>query len=138
MLSRDEIASLVPHHGDMLLIDSVREWSEGKIVCVSNQHRSADNPLRRGGILPAASGIEFCGQAMAIHGALVGVAKDRRGLLVALRDVRFAVQRLDLGEGELLIEATAIDRSADASSYGFCLSGAGKELLSGRAIVLFA
>lgn len=138
MLSRGEIASLVPHHGDMLLIDFVREWNEEKIVCASNQHHNAKNPLRREEILPVASGIEFCGQAMAIHGALVGIAKDRRGLLVSLRDVSFAVQRLDRGDSELLIEATAIDRSADASSYGFRLSSAGKELLSGRVIVLFA
>lgn len=138
MLSRGEIASLIPHHGDMLLIDSVRDWNDETIVCASNGHQNTNNPLRRGGILPVASGIEFCGQAMAIHGALVGMARDRKGVLVALRDVRFAVQRLDAGEGELLIEATSITRSTNVSSYGFSLKCTGKNLLSGRATVFFA
>ena len=136
-MSRGDIAALIPHHGDMLLIDSVREWNDQTIVCASNRHRNADNPLKRGGILPVASGIEFCGQAMAIHGALVGIARDRKGILVALRDVCFAVQRLDTSEGELLIEATSITRSADASSYGFGLECARIKLLTGRATVLF-
>ena len=137
MLSRGEIATLVPHCGDMLLIDTVREWTNEKIVCTSMEHRNAKNPLRRDDLLPVASGIEFCGQAMAIHGALVGIAKERRGLLVALRDVRFVVQRLDLREDELLIEAIVIGQSADASNYGFGIKGTGNELLSGRATVLF-
>ena len=65
----DWIAARVPHQGRMCLLDSVLQASENGLLCAADSHRDPGNPLRQQGRLGTACGIEYAGQAMALHGA---------------------------------------------------------------------
>ena len=136
MLERDDIAGLIPHGGDMVLLDRVEEWSDSRIVCSTRTHRRADNPLRRDGALGAAAGIEYGAQAIALHGGLIAGGDSRRGLLASLRDVRFTVERLDDIDDALTVSADLLMHHTDNAVYGFAIDHAGRPLVSGRATVI--
>src|SRR5947208_645010 len=42
-----EIRTLIPHSGSMCLLDSVTQWDDRSIVCVTNTHRDPANPSSR-------------------------------------------------------------------------------------------
>jgi predicted hotdog family 3-hydroxylacyl-ACP dehydratase len=69
-LDRQWIESRIPHRGNMCLLDEVVEWSAERVRCRTRTHLAAGNPLRVGGRLGIACGIEYAAQAMAVHGAL--------------------------------------------------------------------
>jgi predicted hotdog family 3-hydroxylacyl-ACP dehydratase len=97
-INKQEIRTLIPHSGLMCLLDSVIEWDDRSIVCLSNTHRDPRNPLRRDGQLSALHAFEYGAQAAAVHGGLrarsAGVTAPP-GYLAALRDARLEVTRLD-------------------------------------------
>src|SRR5206468_8915290 len=97
-INKTEIRTLIPHSGSMCLLDSVTEWDDRSIVCISNTHRDPANPLRRGGRLSVVHAFEYGAQAAAVHGGLrarsVG-ATAPPGYLAALRDARLHVVFLD-------------------------------------------
>jgi predicted hotdog family 3-hydroxylacyl-ACP dehydratase len=130
--SSAEIAALLPHRGDMVLIDGVEDWSEGDIVCSANSHRRPQNPLRRSGALSAFCAIEYGAQAMAVHGALLGGGSVRPGLLASVRDVRLFADRIDDRSGSLAIRAVLMHRDPRAAVYGFSVGSSGEVLASGR------
>ena len=139
------IARHVPHHGRMCLLDEVTAWDGARIQCRSASHRAADHPMRSGGRLGAACGIEYAAQAMAIHGALAAGASDGHragefraavGFLASLRDVRLYVARLDDIDGDLLCEATSTAGDAGSALYEFAVRCESRTLLSGRATVV--
>ncbi len=97
-LGKAEVRALIPHSGLMCLLDSVSEWDDQSIVCISNTHVDSANPLRRDGQLSAVHAFEYAAQAVAVHGGLLarstgGTAPP--GYLAALRDARLHVTRLD-------------------------------------------
>jgi predicted hotdog family 3-hydroxylacyl-ACP dehydratase len=131
--------SLVPHAGDMCLLTRIVSTTEKDIVCATDSHRSAANPLRRDGRLAALHLAEYGAQAMAIHGGLANPgARARGGMLVAIRDLVLQVERLDDIEGELTIHAARLMASADGQIYSFVASVGERELGRGRVSVLFA
>jgi predicted hotdog family 3-hydroxylacyl-ACP dehydratase len=138
ILDRDAIRLLIPHQGTMCLIDTVEHWDAQHIVCTSNQHALATNPLRSGGELSCVHGIEFAGQAMAVHGGLLAPASTtpRIGLLLSVRQCVFNCERLDVIDSPLYIEAQKIAASEEALSYRFAIRAAGVLLLEGRANVM--
>lgn len=111
------IADLVPHAGAMVLLDDVVAWDAARVTCRTASHRRADNPLRRGGLLPPAAAIEYSAQAVAVHGALNGRAGD--GYLAAARDLVWRGTRLDTIEGALLVEAESVMVQTSAVIYRF-------------------
>ena len=138
-LSRDWIASHIPHQGRMCLLDEVVSWDAERILCSSSAHREPDHPLRARGRLGIASGIELAAQAMALHGALTGDESDTRpraGLLAALRSVRLYAARLDDVPSALLCEVERVAGDRATALYDFELRAAGRRLLSGRATVV--
>jgi predicted hotdog family 3-hydroxylacyl-ACP dehydratase len=146
-LNRAWIENNIPHRGRMCLLDEVLEWDADRIVCRSATHREPDHPLRSGGRLGAACGIEYAAQAMAVHGALAGgapadgarAAADSRaevGFLASLRDVRMYVLRLDDIDGDLICAAARVAGDSLTALYDFSLRSAERELLSGRATVI--
>ena len=136
MLSRDEIAALLPHAGSMVLLDRVERWSDKDIVRSTRSHLAADNPLRRGAVLHALCGIEYGAHAMAVHGALASkVGKAQAGVLASLRKVRCRVDRLDDIDGSLLVDATAVFGDRRRFIYEFALRSDETELMSGQAAV---
>jgi predicted hotdog family 3-hydroxylacyl-ACP dehydratase len=128
----------LPHQGSMCLLDAVTEWDAQRIRCTAKSHRDADNPLRAHDRLGAACGIEYAAQAMAAHGALLAAADDapRAGYLASVRGVELQVARLDDIAAELEVEAERLSGDGNTILYGFRVSAAGRELLSGRAAVV--
>ena len=138
MLDRRWIAAHIPHHGAMCLLESVVDWSAAAISCRAISHADPANPLRAGGRLGAASGIEYAAQAMAVHGALLGDAglPPRHGYLTSLRGVTLHVARLDDLAGELCVDAERLAGDGQHVLYRFSLTYAGRRLVEGRAAVV--
>lgn len=132
------IAGVIPHSGDMCLLDGVLECDAQRIRCVSGTHRDVCNPLRSGGGLPVWCGIEYAAQAMAVHGAW-DAGYDRRpraGYLAALRDVDCRVSRLDDLADDLVIDAEKIMGDDARVIYQFDIHAGANRIISGRATVV--
>ncbi len=138
LLTRERIASLIPHSGAMCLLDGVVQWDANRIHCMSRSHCAVDNPLRADGRLPAVCGVEYAAQAMAVHGALAGKigGRPRAGYLASLRDVVCRRDRLDDLEGDLLVEAEQVAGDGAHVIYRFRLRVGEVEVLSGQALVV--
>ena len=138
LVTKPEIAALIPHSGTMCLLDGVLEWDATHITCVSASHRDENNPMRIAGRLPILCGIEYAAQAMAIHGGLAGIVgkKPRAGYLASLRDVICRVARLDDLAGDLTIYAEQVMGDASLAIYQFSLTAGSVEIMQGRATVV--
>src|SRR6266581_4389895 len=89
-INKSEIRRLIPHSGLMCLLDSVSEWDDRSIICISN--------TRRDGRLSAVHAFEYAAQAIAVHGGLrahAAGATASPGYLAALREARLHTIRLD-------------------------------------------
>ncbi len=137
-MTREQIASLIPHSGAMCLLDGVIQWDADHILCTSRSHRAVDNPLRIDGRLPAVCGVEYAAQAMAVHGGLAGKvgSRPRAGYLASLRDVECRRDRLDDLEGDLLVEARQVVGDGAHVIYQFRLRVGELEVLNGKALVV--
>src|SRR5258708_23941590 len=135
LLSRDQIAALIPHAGTMCLLDGVLHWDAESIRCVSARHRSQDNPLRGADGLGGVCGVEFAAQAMAVHGQLAsGIGgRSTAGYLASIPDAHCRQRRLDLLDGELIIAARRLVGDAQGVTAEFTVASGGMELLSARA-----
>lgn len=120
------------------MLDEVLRWDAAKICCRTGAHRRPDNPLRDGGRLGAACGVEFAAQAMALHGRLTQPAADtaevpRAGLLASVRELELLAARLDDIESDLEIEAERLAGDAHGALYAFVVRAGDRVLLRGRA-----
>lgn len=139
MLKHESICKLIPHTGEMCLLDSVEHWDEDKIVCISQTHRNTDNPLRNENGLPMLSLIEYGAQAMAVHARLLEGQKSLtvvEGYLAALRDIQIAPGWLSDIDSVLNIYAERIYSDAGNMIYVMNILSSGKKLASGRATVV--
>jgi predicted hotdog family 3-hydroxylacyl-ACP dehydratase len=137
-LTRADIARLLPHRGNMVLLDAVIDYDADSIHCLARSHHDADNPLRMDGRLPAWCGIEYAAQAMAVHQGLCArnAGPPLRGFLAVARDVALTPTDLDGVPGDLHIYADKIIAESGRSLYRFHLSSQGQTLLSGRVAVV--
>jgi predicted hotdog family 3-hydroxylacyl-ACP dehydratase len=135
-VARSEIERLLPHRGAMCLLDAVASHDEARIVCRAASHRSAANPLRVGGRLPALAAIEYAAQAMAAHGALSAATGTAPGRLVAVHDVRLHAATLDDVAEDLEIAAERVAGDASGIIYAFVVRAGGRTLAEGRATVM--
>jgi predicted hotdog family 3-hydroxylacyl-ACP dehydratase len=139
-LDRRWIEAHIPHQGPMCLLEEVLTWDTARIRCRATSHRLAGNPLRAGGRLGAVCGVEYAGQAMAVHGAIVASmsgARVRPGYLASLRNLVLHVTRLDDLTEDLIASAERLAGDDGTALYHFAVSSAGRELLSGRAGIVF-
>ena len=136
MLDHDAIASLLPHSGNMVLLDSVESWTETAIVCLTSSHRATDNPLRQNSRLSGLCGVEYGAQAMAVHGALISGGNQRPGLLAALRNVSCHVAYLDDIGDDLTVRARLMIGEHERFIYAFSIQCADADLLAGEAVVV--
>jgi len=139
MIDRDAILAMIPHQGAMCLWDAVTDWNVARIRLRSAGHRDPAHPLRSDGRLRALHLCEYGAQAMAVHGGLRGAAAGgapKVGFLVALRDVRLHVARIDDLPGDLEGEAELLADSPASQQYAFRLLHAGALLAEGRAAVM--
>lgn len=134
------IEAHIPHQGPMCLLEEVLTWDAARIRCRATSHRLASNPLRAHGRLGAVCGVEYAGQAMAVHGAIVAAlsgTRARPGYLASLRNLVLHVTRLDDLPEDLIASAERIAGDDGTALYQFTVSSAGRELLSGRAGIVF-
>lgn len=137
-LGRDWLLANLPHQGAMNLLDRIVSWDAASVHATATGHRHATHPLRRGGELPIASGIEYGAQAAAAHGALVNGAPSSRGFIASVRGVSFHARRLDEAAAPLEIVAHQLGESEAGALYRFEVSAAGRMLVEGRVAVAFA
>ena len=139
-LDRIWIERHIPHQGRMCLLDEVIAWDLTMIRCRASSHRLTDNPLRAHGRLGAACGVEYAGQAMAAHGAIVASLTGTRappGYLTSVRNLLLRVARLDDIAEDLLVTAHRLAGDEASALYEFTLGCGERELVSGRAGIVF-
>jgi predicted hotdog family 3-hydroxylacyl-ACP dehydratase len=138
LMTRAQLAGLIPHAGAMCLLDGVLAWDAAQVQCVACTHHDEANPLRRQDGLHAITAVEYAAQAMAVHGALLHAAgeRPRAGYLAALRDVVCRVARLDTLDHELIITAERLMGDARNVIYRFAVGSATVPLVTGRATVI--
>ena len=137
-VDRNILSSLVPHAGDMCLLDCVEAWDELHIVCSARSHLSTDNPLRSDGRLTAIHALEYGAQAVAVHGGLTARQQRKRiseGYVAAVRDACFYVERLDLLESDLTVEARQLITSDDKQIYRVIIRSADLLVAEARLMV---
>jgi len=132
------ISKVIPHTGDMCLLDGVLECDAQRIRCISSTHRDLQNPMRSGDVLLALCGIEYAAQAMAVHGAWNAKygQKPRAGYLAALRDVACHTMRLDDLSDDLIIDAERVMGDEARVIYHFSIHAGTSHIMSGRATVV--
>jgi predicted hotdog family 3-hydroxylacyl-ACP dehydratase len=139
MIGRERLLQLIPHQGEMCLLDGVRAWDAQRIHAVTRSHARAQNPLRREGHLAALHLGEYGAQAMAVHGGLLAAesgSRARPGLLVSLRGVELHCATIDALDGELDVHAEALHTDGSGWQYEFRIEHRGELLASGRAAVM--
>jgi predicted hotdog family 3-hydroxylacyl-ACP dehydratase len=136
-MGRDWLAANLPHAGAMNLLESVVEWDPLHLAAIATSHRDARNPLRREGMLPITSAIEYAAQAAAAHGALVEARPSGEGMLVAIRAVEFHAARLDDIAANLDVEVEAMGGSDAGVMYRFQVASQGRAIASGRLTIAF-
>lgn len=139
LLDKQGIARLIPHHGDMCLLDKVHHYDESRIHCTTRSHLAVSNPLREKNTLHAVCGVEYVAQAMAVHGALLAKQDDatpRGGRLASVRSVEFNAVRLDDIQSELHIHAHYSMGDENSMVYEFTVNAGDRNLLQGKATVV--
>lgn len=136
MLDSAALCALIPHAGDMCLLDAVLDWDEDGVRCRSASHRLTDHPLRRAdGILGASHLLEYAAQAAAVHGGLLAAAENTvptPGYLVATRRLQLHTDRIDTLPEALNIAARRLFAGPGGWVYEFDVAHAGTELASGQ------
>ena len=137
-IGKAALCQLIPHHGTMCLLDTVEQWDDTSILCLTASHRDTTNPLRRDNQLEAICGLEYAAQAMAVHVGLLEQGKERRltvGYLGAVKNLMLRAIRLDNVKGDLTVQATRLVGEVNGFIYAFRVSAERHELLDGRASI---
>jgi predicted hotdog family 3-hydroxylacyl-ACP dehydratase len=136
-LGRDWIVAHLPHQGRMNLLDTIVSWDENRLRASAASHRDSDNPLRRGGELPIACGIEYGAQAVAAHGALASPqGHASAGFLASARSVSFHARRLDDIPEALHVDVEKLGGGAGGLLYEFRVRGGERMLIEGRLTIV--
>lgn len=128
----------LPHAGSMCLVDEVIDWDRECIRCGASGHRSADNPLRIAGRLPAICVLEYAAQAFALHGLLIadecgGRPPDAAQVFVAVvTTLDLHTGFLDDRDGMLRIDGHVVFRQAGAAVYRFEVRDAAGPIADGQ------
>lgn len=131
-----DFKTLIPHTGDMLLIDSVKKWSTTDITTGSYSHQKPNHPLRLNGVLSSLHLIEYGAQTIAIHcGLLTG--ENRAGVLAAVKEAQFYVDDLQDLADELHIHATIEHQSTQGAVYQLNITAHNQRLLSAHTTVIY-
>jgi len=135
-----DLRELIPHAGRMCLLDAVQAWDEQGIHCITHSHRDPHNPLRSHERLAALHLCEYGAQAMAVHGGLLARrehgGKAVPGVLASLREVEFAVDRIDDIQGPLMVFARKLIAGPAGWLYAFDVKDGARWLARGRVSVI--
>ncbi|MCK5924470.1 MAG: hypothetical protein KAG10_01110 [Methylococcales bacterium] len=134
-LLKADFKALVPHSGDMLLIDSVKKWSTTSITTGSYSHQKTNHPLRLKGVLSSLHLIEYGAQTIALHCGLLS-GKSQEGFLAAVKEAHFYVDEVQDLADELQIDATIEHQATQGAVYQLKITANGKLLLSAQITVI--
>jgi predicted hotdog family 3-hydroxylacyl-ACP dehydratase len=159
MIDKEQLSALIPHAGDMCLLDAVEEWTPDGIRCTTRTHLAPSHPLRRQGQLAAVHLVEYAAQAIAAHGALrtrldrsksetnrngmdlagllLQPSDPQPGMLGVLRDIRLFATRVDTLNGSLSVTASRRLGRADGLVYDFAVKHEQTLLCDGRVVIAF-
>lgn len=134
-LSKLEIESLIPHAGTMSFIDKIISCDPQQLICQAII--ASDNPLLTVDKLDNINTIEFAGQAIALHCALVNNSDKtvNNGYLAAIRDADFFVKQIDVAN-ELLIEVVLMHNDLNKYIYSFTVESDQQLISQGTLIVV--
>jgi predicted hotdog family 3-hydroxylacyl-ACP dehydratase len=138
-MGHDEICAMIPHSGEMCLLDSVERWDPQSIVCHSLSHQNPRNPLIKNGKLSSIHAVEYGAQAMAVHGCLLARAKGEQlkpGYLAALKDVKLHAAYLDGLTEPLTIKAEQLIAGSGNLMYTLEVSAGTHVIATARATVV--
>jgi len=140
MMDRAAICELIPHAGDMCLLEAVEDWGQDWIRCRTDCHHWPTNPLRRNGRLEAINALEIAAQAVAVHGSLLaqGGSAGEPGVkfLAAVRDLDLDDTPLDQISGELVVSANCLGTQGANGIYQLEVTASGREILSAQVTVM--
>jgi predicted hotdog family 3-hydroxylacyl-ACP dehydratase len=139
-MDKSDIDLLLPHAGDMALLETVTLFAFDRIECTATSHIAPQNPLRAGEVLPASAAIEYAAQAIALHGVLRNRERgvDKSALMAVLRRVRWAEAPLSAAASPLTVSARQIAELGDSAQYAFeVVDARGLEFASGEATFMF-
>lgn len=125
----------MPHRGAMLLLASVERSDETSIACTARDHRGADYPLRRRGLLAAACLAELGAQTAAAHASLTAIEGAHVGLLLGLSGLERGNCSPDKASAPLRIDAERLPDGGGAARYRFRVSGPEGDVLAGEALL---
>lgn len=134
-LNKSDIIALIPHSGNMCLIDQVMSWDHHHICCCSRSHLDLSNPLLEDKKLSAIHLLEYGAQVMAIHGGLLS-KHAVPGFLAAIRNAKIHCDTVQNIQDDLIINATAIGQSAAGAIYEFQVSCNKDILIEARATII--
>lgn len=137
MLTRQAWAALIPHAGDMALVDTVVRWDANTLHALGERHAADNHPLRSAAGLHAVHLAEYGAQAAAVHSALLGDGRLHTGRLVSLRDLQLSIEYVDLARGRLDVYAERLLADEHGAHYAFTVAQQGQPLASGRAAVMY-
>lgn len=139
-MKRDDIhiADLVPHAGNMVLLDQVIDFDAEHIHCRATINPAADHPLAVNRRLPATALAEYGAQAMAVHGGLLAEpgAPPKPGRLVALGQLDLAIDGLDR-QVEVDVFGWRLGGDDAGNLYKFEIRDRQSTLARGKATVMF-
>jgi len=139
VIEKAELCSLIPHQGEMCLLDQVIQWDAESIICQSNSHLNKNNPLRKSGKLSAIHLIEYGAQAAAVHGGLSDREKGAavwQAYIAAVRQVELGVSWLDEVVSPLKINATKLMGDESSVIYSFDIHASDDLLGKGRVTIV--
>jgi len=139
ILTKPDIEAMIPHSGCMCLLEQVLSFSNAGIVCRTESHLNADNPLKTNGKLSKMHLIEYGAQAIAVHGGLLeqqsGNNEPKLGYIATVKNVKWGVFN-PLTEF-LEIKANAIMGDETSKLYEFTITDAQlKYACSARVMVI--
>jgi len=132
-------SQLIPHAGNMCLLEQIVSWDEQGIVCSTQSHKSLANPLRSNDQLSVIHAVEYGAQAVAVHGGLLAHEKGeaiKPGYLAALRQIKFHCSRLDEIESVLTVAVTQLLSDAGNLMYSFTVTANTQAIAEGRVVIV--
>lgn len=130
-MNQEDIAKLIPHTGNMCLLEKIINWNETTLKAQTYTHLKLDNPLRTNDKLKSIHGIEYAAQAMAVHGALLD-KKCQNGYIGSIRNVVVNEAYLPTRKSPLDIHVQALMRSKQGFIYNFSLQCTNQLIISGK------
>ena len=139
IITKTDIEAIIPHAGDMCLLEQVISFSNEEIICRTQSHLNTDNPLKTNGKLSKMHLIEYGAQAIAVHGGLLerdsNNDQPKLGYIATVKAVKWG--DFDPLTELLEIKANAVMRDEISKLYEFTIIDAQlRNVCSARVMVI--